>query len=246
MSDTPDQEVGEEAAAYEPSPDDYFQAKEAGFSDPQAQFLLRRFGQPGPDPTTIAILTQIQARLDQQQQTNLEILTRLNRLEGQREADREQYSRDREQYEHDRATDRELYLRDRETDREQYLRDREQYERDREADREQYLREREVDREQYLRDREADRLERQRDRETDRLERQRDREEFLRRFAELREDNQALSKRLLAVETGLAELRSDVNHLSERTLFENRVWRAVVGVAVAAGAVIGGVLAFWR
>ena len=55
-----------------------------------------------------------------------------------------------------------------------------------------------------------------------------------------------MDKRLLAVETGLAELRSDVKHLHDRTLFENRVWRAVVGVAVAAGAVIGGVLAFWK
>ena len=181
MSDAPDREVGEEAAAYEPSPDDYFQAKEAGFSDPQAQFLLRRFGQPGPDPTTLAMLSQIQVRL--------------SRLEAQREADREQYQRDREQYERDRQADREQYLRDREADR---------------------------------------------------LERQRDREEFLRQFAELREDNRRLSERLLAVETGLAELRSDVKHLQDRTLFENRVWRAVVGVAVAAGAVIGGVLAFWK
>ena len=202
MSDAADQEVGEEAAVYEPSPDDYFQAKEAGFSDPQAQFMLRRFGQPGPDPTTIAILTQVQAqlvqvqaRLDQQQEINLEILSRLSRLEAQREADREQYQRNREQYE-----------------------------RDRQADREQYLREREADR----------------------LERQRDREEFLRQFAELREDNRSLSKRLTRVETGLAELRSDVKHLHDRTLFENRVWRAVVGLAVAAGAVIGGVLAFWK
>ena len=195
MSESSGHEVGEEAAAYEPSADDYFQAKEAGFSDPQAQFLLRRFGQPGPDPTTLAILMQVQAQLNQQQETNREILSRLSRLEAQREADREQYQRDREQYERDRQSDREQYLRDREADR---------------------------------------------------LERQRDREEFLRQFAEIRQDIRSLDERMIGVETGLAELRSDVNHLRERTLFENRVWRAVVGVAVAAGAVIGGVLAFWK
>ena len=206
MSDTPDREVGEEAAAYEPSPDDYFQAKEAGFSDPQAQFLLRRFGQPASDPTTIAILMQIQARLDQQQETQNEILTRLSRLETQREADREQSGLEREQYQRDRQADRE------------------QYERDRQADRERY----------------------ERDREADRVERQRDREEYLRQFAELRQDYRSLDERLTRVETGLTELRADVAHLRERTMFENRVWRAVVSLAAAAGAVIGGVLAFWR
>lgn len=206
MSDTPDREAGEEAAAYEPSPDDYFQAKEAGFSDPQAQFLLRRFGQPASDPTTIAILMQIQARLDQQQETQNEILTRLSRLETQREADREQSGLEREQYQRDRQADRE------------------QYERDRQADRERY----------------------ERDREADRVERQRDREEYLRQFAELRQDYRSLDERLTRVETGLTELRADVAHLRERTMFENRVWRAVVSLAAAAGAVIGGVLAFWR
>ena len=177
MSDPAEREVNEEAAAYEPSADDYFQAQQAGFSDPQAQFLLRRFGQPGPDPTTLAILTQVQAQQN-------EILTRLSRLEAQREADREQDQRDREQ---------------------------------------------------YLRDREADRLERQRDR-----------EEFLRQFTELRQDYRTMDQRLTRVETGLTELRADVHHLQERTLFENRVWRAVVSLAIAAGAVIGGVLAFWK
>ena len=217
MSDTPDREAGEEAAAYEPSPDDYFQAKEAGFSDPQAQFLLRRFGQPASDPTTIAILMQIQARLDQQQETQNEILTRLSRLETQREADREQSGLEREQYQRDRQADRE------------------QYERDRQADREQYERDRQADRERYERDREADRVERQRDR-----------EEYLRQFAELRQDYRSLDERLTRVETGLTELRADVAHLRERTMFENRIWRAVVSLAAAAGAVIGGVLAFWR
>lgn len=177
MSDPAEREVNEEAAAYEPSADDYFQAQQAGFSDPQAQFLLRRFGQPGPDPMTLAILTQVQAQQN-------EILTRLSRLEAQREADREQDRRDREQ---------------------------------------------------YLRDREADRLERQRDR-----------EEFLRQFTELRQDYRTMDQRLTRVETGLTELRADVHHLQERTLFENRVWRAVVSLAIAAGAVIGGVLAFWK
>ena len=184
MSDPAEREVNEEAAAYEPSADDYFQAQQAGFSDPQAQFLLRRFGQPTSDPTTIALLMQIQARLDrvetrldQQQETNVEILTRLSRLEAQREADREQY---------------------------------------------------------------------QRDREADRLERQRDREEFLRQFTELRQDYRTMDERLTRVETGLTELRADVHHLQERTLFENRGGRAVVSLAIAAGAVIGGVLAFWK
>jgi hypothetical protein len=199
MIDTPDHEVGEEAAAYEPSPDDYFQAKQAGFSDPQAQFLLRRFGQPGPDPTTITLLLQIQARLDQQQETQTEILTRLTRLETQREADREQYERDRQA-------------------------DREQYERDRQADRERYERDRQADQERY----------------------ERDREEYLRQFAELRQGQRDLDERLVKVETGLVELRVDVQHLRDQTLFENRVWRAVVGLAAAAGAVIGGILAFWK
>lgn len=188
MIDTPDHEVGEEAAPYEPSPDDYFQAKQAGFSDPQAQFLLRRFGQPGPDPTTLALLLQIQARLDQLQETQTEILTRLTRLETQREADREQYERDRQA-------------------------DRERYERDRQADQERY---------------------------------ERDREEYLRQFAELRQGQRDLDERLVKVETGLVELRVDVQHLRDQTLFENRVWRAVVGLAAAAGAVIGGILAFWK
>lgn len=186
--DLPEREFGEEAPAYEPSPDDYFQAKQAGFSDPQAQFLLRRFGQPGPDPATLAILTQILARLDQQQETNVEILTRLTRLETQRETDREQF-------ELDRQTDRERYERDRETDRERY---------------------------------------------------ERDREEYLRQFAELRQGQRDLEQRLMVVETSLIDLRADVHHLQERTLFENRVWRSVIGFSAAAGAVIGGILAFWK
>ena len=115
MIDTPDREVGEEAAAYEPSPDDYFQAS---LGNPQAQLLLLRLGQLPSDPAMRAVLLQIQARLDRietrldrQQERQIEILTRLSRLEALREADHEQYLRDREADRIERQRDREDFQR---------------------------------------------------------------------------------------------------------------------------------------
>lgn len=42
------------------------------------------------------------------------------------------------------------------------------------------------------------------------------------------------------------ELHADVQRLRGRILMENCVWRAVIGFSAAAGAVIGGFLAFWK